>query len=239
VSRIDIYVEGVVLNVMVNELEKWNEVKQMLGHRSMSLGAHWAYNLLNDPKRLSFVLSRYKFASKMIPIGQRVLELGCSEGIGASILCERAGNYMGVDFDQEAISVAQANFNNPKVSFLVGDFMGNKYGVYDVVVSLDVIEHINSGSENVFFDTICRNLDTDGIAILGTPNETSASYASSASIAGHVNLFSGNRLRQSLQKYFRNVLLFGMNDEVVHTGFTPMSHYLIAVACYKRECRAT
>jgi hypothetical protein len=26
--------------------------------------------------------------------------------------------------------------------------------------------------------------------------------------------------------YFRNVFMFGMNDEVVHTGYGPMCHYL-------------
>ena len=28
-------------------------------------------------------------------------------------------------------------------------------------------------------------------------------------------------------KYFENSFLFSMNDEVVHTGFGPMAHYLI------------
>ena len=36
-------------------------------------------------------------------------------------------------------------------------------------------------------------------------------------------------LKQMLDRRFRNGFLYSMNDEVVHTGFSPMAHYLIAV----------
>jgi len=36
-----------------------------------------------------------------------------------------------------------------------------------------------------------------------------------------------------LKNYFNNVFLFSMNDEVVHTGFNKMAHYLIAICCAK------
>src|SRR5262249_47894355 len=32
-----------------------------------------------------------------------------------------------------------------------------------------------------------------------------------------------------LEKYFAHVFIFSMNDEVVHTGFSPMAHYLFAL----------
>ena len=38
------------------------------------------------------------------------------------------------------------------------------------------------------------------------------------------------RLRALMQRYFRNVFMFGMNDEVLHTGFAPMCHYLWSLA---------
>lgn len=36
-------------------------------------------------------------------------------------------------------------------------------------------------------------------------------------------------MRKFLGGAFRDVFLFSMNDEVVHTGFTPMAHYLFAI----------
>ena len=33
---------------------------------------------------------------------------------------------------------------------------------------------------------------------------------------------------------FHNVFIFGVNDEVVHTGFIKMAHYLIGMGCYRK-----
>ena len=64
---------------------------------------------------------------------------------------------------------------------------------------------------------------------MGTPNKTSETYASPASKIGHVNLFAWDRLKKAMEDRFHNVFLFSGNDEMVHTGFYPMAHYLIAV----------
>ena len=92
-----------------NEKELWSQVTDMLGDRRKTFGRHWSHNLRNDPKRLAFVLARYKFSAKMLPAGSRVLELGCSEGIGCPILAEQATSYTGIDCDPDAIDAAGAN----------------------------------------------------------------------------------------------------------------------------------
>jgi len=37
-----------------------------------------------------------------------------------------------------------------------------------------------------------------------------------------------------VSKFFRNIFIFSMNDEVVHTGFHPMAHYLFAIGVGKK-----
>jgi hypothetical protein len=37
-----------------------------------------------------------------------------------------------------------------------------------------------------------------------------------------------------MEDYFHNVFVFSMNDEVVHTGYYPMAHYLFAVCAGKK-----
>ena len=64
---------------------------------------------------------------------------------------------------------------------------------------------------------------------MGTPNITAKDYASPASAAGHINLKNGETLKSLLLKRFHNVFSFSMNDEVVHTGYSPMAHYLLAM----------
>jgi SAM-dependent methyltransferase len=217
------------------EKELWDRVTAMLGEGRKVLGRHWSYNLLSDPKRLAFVLSRYKFAAKMTGRQKRVLELGCSEGIGTPILAEFASHYTGVDMDASAIATAKENWTNPAWRFVEADFMGQRYGTFDSVVSLDVIEHIHREYEPLFFDTVRQNLGEDGICLVGTPNVTSAAYASPGSQRGHVNLYDAGRLEAAMRTVFHNVFMFGLNDELVHTGFAPMAHYLMALGCNKRK----
>jgi 2-polyprenyl-3-methyl-5-hydroxy-6-metoxy-1,4-benzoquinol methylase len=226
------------------EIEVWKETAEMLGNYSVTWSDHWSYNYRNDPKRLAFVLSRYKFASKMnIPIGghkRTVLELGCGEGIGATILAESASAYTGVDLDAAAILTAKRNFSPPHhdegvLTFIYDDFMGKTFGTFQTLVSLDVVEHIYPEHERCYFETVMQNLAEGGIAIIGTPNITAAPYASEASQLGHVNLFSQKRLKETLEHYFHTVFAFGINDEMVHTGYAPMAHYLVCVACHRRE----
>ena len=46
----------------------------------------------------------------------------------------------------------------------------------------------------------------------------------------HIHLQLMEReLKKLMQHYFHNVFMFSMNDEVVHTGFHPMAHYLDTV----------
>jgi len=62
------------------------------------------------------------------------------------------------------------------------------------------------------------------------PSLESQKYASKLSRIGHVNCKTKNELKNFLYRHFNNVYLFSMNDEVVHTGFDQMSHYIIAIS---------
>jgi hypothetical protein len=44
-----------------------------------------------------------------------------------------------------------------------------------------------------------------------------------------VNLKHAGDLRDLMAQRFHNVFMFSMNDEVVHTGFSPMAHYLFGM----------
>lgn len=216
------------------EKSLWENVKSHFQDRSIEWGTIWSWNFRNDPKRLAFVLSRYKFASKMAKNAKSVIELGCGEGIGAPILAE-GRFYTGVDYDAPQIEAAKKIFTGDQFKFIAGDFFDQTFGQHDLVVSLDVIEHIYQKYEETYLQALCANVKENGIVIVGTPNETTTPYASKLSREAHVNMYSQERMRALFSKYFHNVFCFGMNDEVVHTGFAQMSQYLFCVACNKRS----
>jgi 2-polyprenyl-3-methyl-5-hydroxy-6-metoxy-1,4-benzoquinol methylase len=220
---------------MKSEKQMWDKVKGMFHEKQICLGKHWSYNLFHDPKRLAFDFSRYKFAARIASKNKKILELGCSEGIGGLILSEFASQYVGIDIDGDSINAANRNWASKKRRFIADDILGKKYGTFDVVVSLDVVEHIIPKLSPVFFSTLYANVSFDGIAIVGTPNAVASKYASKASRLGHVNLLDSDRLREAMEKLFNIVFIFGANDELIHTGFLPMSHYLICVGCGKKR----
>jgi 2-polyprenyl-3-methyl-5-hydroxy-6-metoxy-1,4-benzoquinol methylase len=216
--------------------ETWQSVRAMIGHKTFSLGPYFAHQVLHTPRHLLFTLARYKFAARLLPQDNpvSVLELGCAEGLGTLLLAENGHRVTAVDFDEYAIRHAQESIDNSRITFLARDFIGQRFGEFEAVVTLDVIEHIPPDDELRFLTTLTDNLAPDGFCLVGTPNETANAYASERSRAGHVNLFTAERLARTLRAHFRNVFLFGMNDEVVHTGFYPMCHYLFALGCGKR-----
>lgn len=217
--------------------DTWKATREAIGPHSLNLGPYFAHQALDKPRHLLFTLSRYKFAARLLPqqLQVDVLELGCSEGFGTLMLAEHGHRVTAVDSDEDAIQHAQQTLSKPNISFVCADFLGQKFGNFYAVISLDVIEHLLQSSEDVFLATIHSNLDASGFCLIGTPNATAAQYASKPSQVGHVNLFTAERLTLLMMKYFRHVFIFGMNDEVVHTGFYPMCHYLLALGCGKRD----
>lgn len=215
----------------------WDQViSNVVPKETLELSSYYNYQIRYNIRHLLFSFARYKFAARMLGDSPKktVLELGCNEGIGTLHLAQVAEETLGVDFDENAVKWASDNLAGPHLRFIGADFMNKEFGKFDAVVTIDVIEHLEKEKEDLFLETIIQNLNDEGFAIIGTPNITSLPYASEASRIGHINLYDHQRLKDLLLKRFKNVFLFGMNDEVIHTGFSPMCHFLFALACNKR-----
>ena len=218
---------------MSSELEKWLEAKSLMTNddESIVLGPYFTHLMKHSPRRLLHMLSYYKFAAKMIGPSESILEVGCSEGFGAPILGEFAQKYVGLDIDKNAIDWAQKSFKWMKKSeFIHGDILDKKLGEFDAVASFDVIEHIYPDNEKTFLQGMTRNLKKNGTMIIGTPSLTSNTYANEHTRRGHINLYTAERLKSSLETFFNKVIVFSANDEQVHTGFWPLAHYYLAMA---------
>ncbi len=203
------------LGMMVNE--SWNE----------------------DPRRTVFTLARYKFVSKMLAGRKHVLEVGCADAFGTRVVQQTVGHVTAVDFDPVFIEdvKARANLNWPLNAFVHDMLAGPVPGEFDAAYAMDVMEHIDAKDEDRFVRNVLASLTKTGICVFGMPSLESQAYASPQSKAGHVNCKSGNDFKSFMERYFNTVFVFSMNDEVVHTGYYPMAHYLIAVGCHLKEAR--
>ena len=200
------------------------------------LGENTTKILHTDPKLLLFTLSRYKFVSKMFTGFSNVLEIGCQEGFGSAIVCKEVKSLYAVDFYIPYIDSCNRRIEKKNVVFEKYDILdGPIEKEFDGVFALDVLEHIEKSDEDLFMKNVIKSMGNDGSLILGMPSLESQIYASEASKMGHVNCKSGKEITEFAKKYFRNVFLFSMNDEVLHTGFSPMAHYLFVLCCNKIE----
>lgn len=193
------------------------------------LSRYWNVAWCKDPRSILFTFSRYKFVLKMLSAGDSVLEVGCGEGIGASLISSGGHTYTGIDRDPDKIAVAKSKALTGQ-DFSVFDILSEETSArYDVVFSLDVVEHIFPSAQDCFVRRIRDLLYPGGMFIVGSPSKESQVYASAVSKAGHVGLLSAEDQASLVGRYFRRVLRFSMNDEVIHTGFSPMSHYNFSI----------
>lgn len=185
----------------------------------------------DDPKRLVFLLARYKFVAKMLSGRRHVLEVGCADAFGTRLVQQEVGRVTAVDFDPVFVADANARMDDDwRFECRLHDMLeGPVEGEFDGVYALDVLEHIPAEHERRFLDNLLASLQPRGVLIIGTPSLQSQAYASEQSRVGHVNCKGGPGLRALLEGYFCNVFIFSMNDEVVHTGFQPMANYLLAL----------
>ena len=71
----------------------------------MGLMSGWSWH--DDPKRVVFYLSRYKFVAKMLEGAGHVLEVGCGDGFGTRIVAQAVKRVTAVDFDPEFVRSAK------------------------------------------------------------------------------------------------------------------------------------
>ena len=211
------------------------EAAETHGLSTFGLMANGSWN--QDPRRTLFTLARYKFVAKLLSGKQSALEVGCADAFGTRLVQQEVGHVTAVDFDPVFINDAKSRANKSwPMTLLVHDLLaGPVPGRFDAAYSLDVLEHIQPDDEHAFMTNLLASITSEAPVIIGMPSLESQAYASPQSKEGHVNCKSGCDFKNGLERYFHNVFVFSMNDEVVHTGFFPMAHYLLAVCCGKRN----
>ncbi|MGD0720263.1 MAG: class I SAM-dependent methyltransferase [Roseiarcus sp.] len=114
--------------------------------------------------RLMEILSR-RIAD---PGRMRLIDIGCGNGAVTSVLSAAGYQVIGVDPARDGIAQARVAFPGLRVE--IGSAYDNlleRFGGFDVVVSLEVVEHLYS--PQALADNIARMLRPGGFAVLSTP----------------------------------------------------------------------
>jgi len=106
----------------------------------------------DDPRRLAFVLARYKFVAKMLAGRARVAEVGCADAFGTRIVAQAVGHVTAYDFDPIFVEDAGRRASTAwpfdvKVHDILDAPLPRRY---DGVYCLDLLEHIPRRREGTF-----------------------------------------------------------------------------------------
>jgi 2-polyprenyl-3-methyl-5-hydroxy-6-metoxy-1,4-benzoquinol methylase len=188
--------------------------------------------LESDPLMTSIKLARFKFVSRMLSPSDRVLDLGCGSGYCSYFYSRFAEQVVGVDLFSD-IPQARLKYPGENLRFISGDVLDLPAEVaamvFDAVVSTDVIEHFSKEDGERIIANSHKLLSDRGMMIVGTPSKFSSAYRSAQSRAGHIHEYEPDELRDLCGRYFKRTLLFSMNDELVHTGFSKLAWFVFVL----------
>lgn len=199
----------------------------------LTFGPTLSWTHERNPFHLGFTLSRYKNVARMLTGKGSVAEIGCGDGDGAKLVRHMVKEVDLFDFDP----LFAQRIGGITWDILDGPLWMRRPGhLYDAIYALDVLEHIRPEDEPRAMANIVSSLKADsGVFIAGCPSLESQAYAAPISKAGHVNCKTGEKFREDALRFFTNVFLFGMNDEVLTTGFPAMCHYLLVLCTGPRK----
>jgi 2-polyprenyl-3-methyl-5-hydroxy-6-metoxy-1,4-benzoquinol methylase len=181
-------------------------------------------------------LSRYKFVSRLMRKTDNVLEIGSGSGLGAIFIGQHCKSITGIEIKETELDEARRINTRSNVRFRKADFFKvNNKKRYNAIVALDVIEHLPYELGEKLIAKTCSHLKQDGFLVVGTPSIYSYEYQGKLSKASHVKCYDQQELVELMESYYRRVIAFSMNDEVVHTGHPKMAWYYLMLAFYPRK----
>lgn len=134
-----------------------------------------------NPVRLGFIraeIDRHfgSGAKALRPLaGKRALDAGCGAGLLCEPLARLGADVTGVDAAAENIAAASAHAQamNLAIDYRCGELDSLDLGSFDLVCSLEVIEHV--GDKPAFVASLANVLAPGGVMILSCPNRTAKS----------------------------------------------------------------
>ena len=151
---------------------------------------------------------RYQ-AIESVTKDRRVLEIGCGSGYGASFLAKSAASVVALDVDPTVIDEARNKYASSNLIYQQGSGLEIPYpdASFDVVVSFEMIEHIERSEHKLLIQEIRRVMTPQGILAISTPDHE-RTVTMGADNPYHIGEVSAQELETLLNQYFPVVSMY-------------------------------
>lgn len=135
------------------------------------------------------------------------MDSGCGSGYGTYYLAKNGvKSIVGIDISLKAIKFARKHYKAENLKFVQMDVRNLKFkdNYFDIIVSFDVLEHLDSKDHKILISELARVLNIKGTLYIGCPNTT----VSLEDNPHHLKELTRVEFESLLLKYFGDVKIF-------------------------------
>jgi acetyltransferase-like isoleucine patch superfamily enzyme len=147
---------------------------------------------------------RGQLLKEMILPNDKILDIGCGEGIITGILAEKSPSIIGCDYSLEALRIAKEKYRNITFTYSNSTTLRFDSESFTKVVLSDVAEHLLPQQLLKTLKEISRVLEKDGILVLTTPLTSRGIHGSTYA---HIYEYSKDEVESVLRSVFSRVEL--------------------------------
>lgn len=168
-------------------------------------------------------VDRYKWAADYLKGGNIVLDAACGSGYGTKILSKNlSGNsyFVGLDNNKDAIMHACQHYACSNIAFRLmnlKDYYGSRShnDCYDVVVSIETIEHFSKEDADKILGIFYRVLNKGGKLLITTPDAADSAGTNEF----HVKEYTMSELWFLMSTYFKTTEIFRKDGSLFAIGW--------------------
>jgi len=170
-------------------------------------------------------LARYIFVARQLRGHESLIEVGAGTGYGAMTLSKSIKRTVGFDPYVDS-KILNENWGSEKLSF-VDSIIG--LADFDVIVSLEVIEHMPRNEADGFLESLKSLGHAKSKWFISTPRVLPENERTENRKRAHPFEYTVQEFRNVLEDHFTHVHLFSQNDGVISSQNSKMAWNFVAI----------
>ena len=201
------------LRSKIEKILQFNESNIGLTPRDQEEQALPGFQKYISSRYYKYMLGRYLYSIKYIK-NKTVLDSACGLGWGSCLISEYPKEIISIDIDGGALNFARKHWKDKKLNFRNHSILDldSLHKKFDVILGMEVIEHLTFNQGNKYLEQCMRNLNENGVIVLSSyfPETRKQAEISQKKNKYHLHIFTKQEIKNICKKTgFFNVHFLG------------------------------